>query len=379
MRVLAITLACIILSGNASAESQKTPEIEAVFVLDTTGSMSGLINAAKEKIWSIASSMAQTEPAPHIKMGLVAYRDRGDAYVTERHDLTTDLDAIYETLMGFSADGGGDGPESVNQALDEAVRRMSWSQARDVYRVVFLVGDAPPHMDYQDDVRYPVTCSAAVKKRIVVNTVQCGNYAETTPIWRDIAKRSAGDYFRVDQSGSAVAAATPFDDELARISAELDATRVYYGDRRTREAARGRMKVGEAISEKASLAAQARRAAFNSSAAGAYNFFGRNELLNDLESGRVTLKDLKTAELPEKMQRMTVAQRQRFVDEKIAKRKELRDRVKTLADKRQAHIRAQLAKDAAAAKGSFSQKVYDSVRRQAAERDIHYASESALH
>lgn len=56
--------------------------IEVVFVLDTTGSMSGLIQAAKEKVWSIASTMAQADPAPEIKMGLVAYRDRGDEYVT---------------------------------------------------------------------------------------------------------------------------------------------------------------------------------------------------------------------------------------------------------------------------------------------------------
>ena len=57
--------------------------VEVVFVLDTTGSMSGLINAAQEKIWSIASTLAQAQQAPEISMGLVAYRDRGDAYVTQ--------------------------------------------------------------------------------------------------------------------------------------------------------------------------------------------------------------------------------------------------------------------------------------------------------
>jgi len=42
--------------------------IEVVFVLDTTGSMGGLIQAAKEKIW-FATTMAQAEPAPEMKMG----------------------------------------------------------------------------------------------------------------------------------------------------------------------------------------------------------------------------------------------------------------------------------------------------------------------
>ena len=62
--------------------------IDVVFVLDTTGSMGGLIQAAREKIWSIATTMASAQSAPEIRMGLVAYRDRGDAYVTRVVDLS---------------------------------------------------------------------------------------------------------------------------------------------------------------------------------------------------------------------------------------------------------------------------------------------------
>src|SRR5262245_15962877 len=57
-----------------------TKRVEVVFVLDTTGSMEGLIAAAKEKIWSIATTLSNANSAPEIRMGLVAYRDRGDAY-----------------------------------------------------------------------------------------------------------------------------------------------------------------------------------------------------------------------------------------------------------------------------------------------------------
>jgi len=93
------------------------PSIEVMFVLDTTGSMSGLIAAAKEKIWSIANTLASADPAPEIKMGLVGYRDRGDAYITTFTDLFDDLDAVYTQLMRFQADGGGDTPESVNRPI----------------------------------------------------------------------------------------------------------------------------------------------------------------------------------------------------------------------------------------------------------------------
>ena len=90
-------------------------------MLDTTGSMSGLIHAAQEKIWSIASTLAQAQQAPEISMGLVAYRDRGDAYVTQVVDLDRDLDSMYSKLMDFRAAGGGDGPEAVNEALEAAI------------------------------------------------------------------------------------------------------------------------------------------------------------------------------------------------------------------------------------------------------------------
>src|SRR5688572_30028767 len=60
------------------AEPVKEPErptIEVVFALDTTGSMGGLLEGAKEKIWSIASEIARGQPTPILKVGLVGYRD----------------------------------------------------------------------------------------------------------------------------------------------------------------------------------------------------------------------------------------------------------------------------------------------------------------
>src|SRR5438128_3727237 len=114
--------------------------------------MSALIAAAKKKIWAISNQIASGQPSPLVKIGLVAYRDRGDEYITKVIDLTDDLDAIHTHLMGFRAAGGGDEPESVNQALHEAVTKIAWSKNKKTLKIIFLVGDAPPHMDYTDDV-----------------------------------------------------------------------------------------------------------------------------------------------------------------------------------------------------------------------------------
>src|SRR6476646_9540468 len=96
--------------------NENKPRIEVCFVLDTTGSMSGLIEGAKQKIWSIANEMISAKPTPDIKFGLVGYRDRGDEYVTKIFNLTDDVDDIYAHLQSFRAAGGGDTPESVNEA-----------------------------------------------------------------------------------------------------------------------------------------------------------------------------------------------------------------------------------------------------------------------
>ncbi|MCA9297419.1 MAG: VWA domain-containing protein, partial [Phycisphaerales bacterium] len=173
--------------------------IDVVFVLDTTGSMGGLIEAAKQKIWSIANVIATAEPRPSIRLGLVGYRDRGDDYVTVRLDLTEDLDAVYEKLMGFAAAGGGDAPESVNQALHEAITEFAWTEGDEALKLVYLVGDAPPHMDYEQDVPYVESCSKAAASGIIINTIQCGGQAETTPIWQEIARLAEGQYFAIEQ------------------------------------------------------------------------------------------------------------------------------------------------------------------------------------
>lgn len=121
------------------------PVLDVVFVLDTTSSMGGLIEGAKQKIWSIASRMATGTPTPQVRVGLVAYRDIGDDYVTRVFPLSSDMDAVYKNLRGFQAIGGGDGPEAVQDGLSDAVNKMQWSDAKRVAKMIFLVGDAPAH------------------------------------------------------------------------------------------------------------------------------------------------------------------------------------------------------------------------------------------
>jgi hypothetical protein len=340
-------------------------------VLDTTGSMGGLIHAAKEKIWSIASTLAQAQQAPEISMGLVAYRDRGDAYVTQVVDLNRDLDSMYTKLMDFAADGGGDGPEAVNEALGAAVQRMSWSQDQGTYRVVFLVGDAPPHMDYQDDVKYPQIVAAAAAKGIVVNTIQCGNLGDTVAPWQHIASLGHGRYFTVEQAGSAVAIETPFDTQIATLAAELDSTRLYYGSADERAAMQAKVEATTRLNEEASVTARARRGAFNVTSAGAGNFLGNRELVDDVASGRVDVAAVPPAQLPASVAALPVDAQRELLAAKAEKREELKRQIADLAAQRDAYIETQVEAEGGAV-SSLDKQIYDAVREQAAPLGLEY-------
>ena len=359
----------------AAAEAAERPRVEAVFVLDTTGSMGSLIQAAKEKIWAIANTMASAKPVPEIRMGLVGYRDRGDAYVTKLTPLTDDLDAVYSDLMAFRADGGGDGPESVNQALHEAVTRIEWSTDRKTYRVIFLVGDYPPHMDYDQDVPYPASCKAAATAGISINTIQCGNHSPTTPVWREIAANADGRFFQVEQSGGAILADTPFDAELAELSRSLDTTRVYYGSSDVQARQHARDALGASLYSEAGAKALAQRAEFNAGKAGARNFMGEQELVQDLADGKVKLAEVKDEELPESLRKLPAEEREKYVQQKAAERKALQDKIQDLAAKRRAHIEEQMRKSNAEGKTGFDLAVFECLKEQAVRAGIQYGDE----
>lgn len=355
--------------------TNERPQVEVVFVLDTTGSMGGLIQAAKEKIWSIASSMASAQPAPDIKMGLVAYRDRGDAYVTRVIDLSSDLDSMYATLMDFQADGGGDGPESVNQALYDAIHKMSWSQGSEAYKVVFLVGDAPPHMDYQNDVAYPDTVAVALDKDIVINAIQCGRDTQTTQKWQNVASLGNGRFFQVEQAGSAVAIATPFDEALARLSARLDDTRLYYGSAEEKEKQQQKLDAADKLHAESSVESRARRAVFNASVSGEANFLGDGELVEDIASGRVELSTIDRDELPASLQVMSPAEQEAVISETAGRRNELQRQIKELSQQRADFI-GKKVEEVGGAKASLDHKIYGAVREQAESKGLRYEADA---
>lgn len=381
----------------ASAKADRNVDI--VFALDTTGSMGGLIAGAKGKIWLIVNEMAKAKPSPQIRIGLVGYRDRGEEYVTKIHDLTDDLDGMYKNLQDFQAAGGGDGPEHVLKGLADAIRACHWSDDKDALKVIFLVGDAPPHTDYRPDAQeqdVPTLaglCEEAIRKGILINTIRCGGDAETERVWQDVAVKSEGRYTSIDQSGGVVAVSTPMDKEIAELSGAVASTVVAYGEagarRDLREKADDARKIAEGAPPEAAadratfLAKRAEAAEADGHAGGAMLALaalpaapgatagggGAGDLLDEIESKTVTLETVKEEALPEEMRKMTAEERKAFVEKKRAERDAARKRLGELVREREKYLEAERAK---AGPTGFDAEVLKAVKEQAAKKGLKF-------
>jgi hypothetical protein len=367
MRILKLSLALPILAmfiGTANAAIQKVQDrVEVAFVLDTTGSMADLIDGAKKKIWSIASTIVDTNPDADIAMALVAYRDEGDDYVLQTTPLSEDIQGMYGKLVRLEADGGGDTPESVNAALNEAVKKLQWTPGEHVKRIIFLVGDAPPHMDYAQERQYPAILKDAAERAIVVNAVQAGDMQDTTEIWKEIAQYGSGRYIAIPQSGGeVVVVVTPYDDDIVELQQRLDDSVVPYGDVNRQTDMKRRM------SEKAAAPASVKidnSGYYSKRALKKEVITGGGDLVADVRNNEVDLDKIDEAQLPKPMQAEPREKRKAWLDAKLAERQALEEKMSAIITKRDAFVEDERKKTSkTTALDSFDRVVEDTLRVQ---------------
>lgn len=345
----------------------KGKNAEIVFCLDATGSMGGLIGTAKEKIWDIVSELAQDGDIDTLRMGMVFYRDRGDSFITKQIAMTTDLDEAYSELLKITAAGGGDTPESVNQGLHEAITQMKWSTNKNTYRTIFVVGDCPPHMEYQDDVKYTDSCKAAAKKGITINTIKLGNSCgDAIPHFKAMASCTNGEFLMLDQNAQDIVVATPYDFEINQLSRNIDDTRMYYGEEEVRELNYSKKAKSMAVYESGSATANSSRAEYKQSKAGQSVAYGSQEIINDYENGKLELEDIEDDKLPKALKGKTLAEKKTIVKELSNKRNADNKKLKELLVKKRTYVDAKADKDTD--KLSFSKEVLKVMKKQASKQ-----------
>lgn len=210
--LVAVTLILTYLSGkelaaknNVKSDNNKVknelkvkPRMDIAFCIDTTGSMQAEIDMVKAKVKELVSKLATGDPTPDVRVGLVAFRDRSDSYVTKVYDFTDDIDKFVKDISNLQARGGGDSPEAVNQALHAAVNELQWDDAKKTSKILFLIGDAGPK-EYPNDFKWDQESKKAIAKGIQINTIGCNGLENFQPekgidVFKKIAKLADGQF-----------------------------------------------------------------------------------------------------------------------------------------------------------------------------------------
>ena len=173
-------------------DNPRSVPLDVLFLLDSTGSMADEIDQVKNTLLSVSERIHSLPSEPDLRFGMVTYRDRGDEYITRTFDFDRDVQQFLHTIREVHADNGGDYPESVNEALHEAVRGPSW-RSGDAIRLVFMIADAPPHLDYPQDKDYAEEMIEAHRRGIKVFTIASSGLDDQGEyIFRQISQHTMG-------------------------------------------------------------------------------------------------------------------------------------------------------------------------------------------
>ena len=184
------------LTANQSAT--KVTKFDLMLVVDTTGSMGDEINYLQAELRSIIAAITAKHRDLDIRIGFVFYRDLGDDYVTRTVAFDRDIGRVQGALARQDANGGGDYPEAMDQAMIRAVGQ-DWRP--DAVKSLLLVADAPPHDD-----KFGQTwqaAEAARAKRIHITPVAASGVADKAEYaMRAMAAATQSRYlFLTDDSG----------------------------------------------------------------------------------------------------------------------------------------------------------------------------------
>ncbi len=211
--------------------------LDVLFLLDVTGSMGDEINQLERTVSMVASRIEALPSQPDVRFGMTLYRDEGDTFVTSTFDLTGVIDDFQSALADVVADGGGDTPEALDEALAAALDVPSWRDRHDAVQLVFLVADAAPHVERTQVTPYTESMLAASARGITIHAIAASNTDDAAEhAFRSIAEATGGRFvfLTYGAGGAATGPATDIDstdyEELSLddlvvrlVSEELDA------------------------------------------------------------------------------------------------------------------------------------------------------------
>lgn len=316
-------------------KSKKSNSIQLAILLDTSGSMDGLIDQAKSKLWKIVNELATTKkngkPA-NLYVSLYEYGKQSipadEGYLRNILPFTQDLDKISDELFKLQTDGG---DEYCGRVILNAVNNLQWDKTSDNLKVIFIAGNEP---FTQGNVDYKEACKKAVNKGIIVNTIFCGSYEEgIQTMWKDGADLADGKYMNIDHNAEIVHIDAPQDAEIIKLGQELNKTYIAFGT------AGREKKILQAEQDANSMSlnpgVMVERSVTKSSAQ--YRNSGW-DLIDAKNEGSVKIEELKDEDLPDEMKKMSVQERKTYIDKMEKERAQIQNKINELNDQRSKYV-----------------------------------------
>ncbi len=349
-------------SGISQEPSEKQARVQLAILLDTSGSMSGLIGQAKTQLWSIVNTFIaarQNGQVPFVEVALYEYGNNGLTkeahWIRQIQPLTRDLDKISEELFALRTNGG---EEYCGAVIQRAVSDLAWDASPDTYKAIFVAGNEP---FTQGPVDPASSCREAIAKGVIVNTIHCGNeQAGIETGWKAGSLLADGRFLVINHNKALVHVDAPQDREIEEWNAKLNKTYVPMGkvgkarlETQIAQDAEARLAKGNAIQQRVQTKASA-------------NYWNGNwDLVDACNAKGFDWNKLKKEDLPEEMREMTVDQRKAYIARKKEERSLCQKNIADLSKARSEFVRAKREELGQKSEDTLDAVVVETVREQA--------------
>ena len=336
------------------------PKIQLAILLDTSSSMNGLLDQARNQLWQVVnefSESTQNGVKPLLEVAVYEYGNSGlaraNGFTRQLTGLTQELDSVSEALFSLTTNGG---DEYCGYVIASAVSELNWSNRDGDIKAIFIAGNEP---FTQGPVAFQTAMINAQQKGITVNTIHAGDYQRgVSSGWQQAALLAGGDYMSIDHNIKVAHIVAPQDKKIAELNARLNQTYIPYGKQGQNKADRQQSQDAQSAGISAGLMAKRAKAKIS-------QMYHNSswDLVDAMEEGSVELESMEQEALPAAMQDMDLSERKDYVAGKLQSRAEIKQEIHSLSEERGAYVAEQEALQPGAAP-SVSSALSQSIRHQ---------------
>ncbi len=350
--------------------ADQVPVVELAICLDTSGSMDGLIEAAKQRLWSVVNDLALAKPTPRLRVALLTFGNDGhvaeNGWVHINTPFTEDLDKVSQQLFALTTNGG---TELVARVMKVSLEQLRWTPGDHNLKLMIVAGNESADQDQL--FQAPEIAARVINKGILVNTIYCGGEGDAeAPGWAAVARRADGHFATIDHGQVLQDPPTPFDDELTSLSTALNGTYVFYG--REGKRAQSNQQRQDQNAQQSGKPVAAQRAMTKG---GKLYFNGAWDLVDASKEEGFDLAKMSDEDLPEEMHALDLEQKKSFLKAKTEERDTLQKKVGELGGQRTLWLEDERKKQAVDDSRTFDRVVRDAIRTQAEGKGLKFEAD----